>query len=147
MGGVNHSHQPEPCCSFWTASPFLPWCHRKSLRRVSTGTAVTVDQELLSSPERVRPSKVARKAHGLPYPPHWSEELDAASGHPPLPSPPPSRTVQPRSSTRVNWPIGPPILRRVVCETMRVPMVQGFCSGIMFERQVHSKRAARMNEC
>ncbi|CAK9108781.1 unnamed protein product [Durusdinium trenchii] len=24
--------------------------------------------------------EVARKAHGLPYPPHWSEELDAASG-------------------------------------------------------------------
>ena len=24
--------------------------------------------------------EVARKAHALPYPPHWSEELDAASG-------------------------------------------------------------------
>ncbi|CAJ1351157.1 unnamed protein product [Effrenium voratum] len=24
--------------------------------------------------------EVARKAHGLPYPPHWSEEVDAASG-------------------------------------------------------------------
>jgi len=29
--------------------------------------------------------EVASKAHALPYPPHWSEELDAASGRQPQP--------------------------------------------------------------